>query len=107
MAKDDKSQSEVIIDPDIKTDLCTASKLVCDKPCWLYSIIFTAGSSNQNIYIVRDGFSIADKAKINKDIYKYNTVPVVFQYPMRFNKGLYIEFNTNGYRVFVQYKTDF
>lgn len=107
MAKDEEKNVPIILDRGIKNCGCAGSCLITDKPCWLYSVIFCSWSVGANLFNLRDGELVTSPIKMGCSLLTYTTVPIVFKYPVRFTKGLYLEFQTAGLYVFIQYKEDY
>lgn len=95
-------------DESIKFELFEASTLVCNNPCWVYSIIIAeddaVGAKALKVY---DGFSSTDKLKVVLYAWSYIAPVLVLQKPIRFEKGLYLEFGTNLNYAMIQYRPDY
>lgn len=105
--KKENGEQEIICDLDIQTDYLTASGLITDKPCWVYCMIPVASDDAYSLFYVRDGELVTSSIRFGISLIKYDSIPLVFGVPVRFKKGLYIEFSANGEGFFVQYKPDY
>lgn len=86
--------------------LLTASGIVTEKPCYVYAIIATASNAAYSEFAFRNGETVGDTSRLNITKPQYETAVIVFRKPMRFDKGLYVQFVTAGSYCFVQYKDD-
>jgi len=102
-----KKQDGGEVDPSILPVLLSASGLVSTPPCRLYSIVAVGAAAANNLYYLRDGNLVTSEIKIPIEVGQYSTVVVIFKHPVRFPKGLYAEFNTGGFRLFMQYRPDY
>lgn len=84
--------------------LITGSGIISERPIWVYAIIVVASNAAYSEFAFRNGETAADTSKLNVTAPQYHTVPIIFRRPVRFSKGLYIQFVTAGSYVFVQYK---
>lgn len=94
-------------DLDIKFELFSGNVVVCDKPCLVYAIIAESNESAGKSLTIRDG--VDDKALMKLVLYGsiYAESIIIFQEPIKFKKGLYLEFQTGMDYAMVQYKSDY
>lgn len=88
------------------TEYMTGSKTVSDKPCWVLSVVTAMTNTNTGaILYLRNGETILSDILLNwsaKCANPSHNAP----YPLYFNRGLYVELNTNVAGVTVQYLQD-
>ena len=92
---------------DMNDMLCTGSKLVSDKPCWVYSVIFNGDNHTYSEFALRDGHNSSAPAVEQMQVGQYAVVPLIYKHPKRFKDGLYVHFVGDGYTVSVQYLPDY
>lgn len=91
---------------EVMDKLLTAGGIVSERPCYVYAIIAVASNAAYSEWAFRDGETAADTSRLNVTMPQYQTIPIVFRKPIRFDKGLYVQFVTAGSYVFIQYKQD-
>lgn len=91
---------------ELSDKLLSGSAIVSQTSCWVYAIIVVASNAAYSEFAFRDGQTAADTSRLNVTGPSYVTVPIIFRKPMRFDKGLYVQFVTAGSYCFVQYKAD-
>lgn len=94
-------------DKDIKTECFDSTVVVCDKPCWLFSIIGISAQSTSKVLTVRDGVLLAAPVKMILYCSLYNNPVIIFNYPVYFKNGLYLQFATTMAVAIVQYKNEY
>lgn len=87
----------------IACETVTASGIVSPVPCLVYSICGIGLANADNIYGVHNGQSSSDKRKFRLTANKYSADFRLYACPIFFSKGLYIDFDTNGEEVTVQF----
>ena len=107
MIEEAEKQVGVVVDPDIVTDSMAASKLVCEKPCWLYSLLLSEVAAPCAVFTFYDNTVASGEVRLKLYVPGYQTLPVVFKHPVRFKRGFYLEFTTSGAFASVQYKPDY
>lgn len=88
---------------DIKTKRITASGLICDRPCWVYSMIGNDYDSASSLMNVHNGRDTGGEIKLDLSGTTYGSDIVVFNIPVYFSKGVYVNFASNGYSCFAQF----
>lgn len=88
---------------DIKTERITASGLLCDRPCWLYSLIGNDYANTESLMNVYNGRDTGGIIVLDLSGSKYGSDIVIFNIPVYFPKGVYVNFTTNGYSCFAQF----
>ena len=91
---------------EVTDKLLTASGIITEKPCYVHAIIATASNAAYSEFAFRNGETASDPSKLNITKPQYETAVIVFRKPVRFEKGLYVQFVTAGSYCFVQYKDD-
>jgi len=91
----------------IKTHLLTATGLITDRPCWLYSLVLVDNATTYSVFTIYDGLATTGKVIMAVSVPKYDTIVISLKSPIRCQKGLYIGFTTNGYRAFAQFRPDY
>lgn len=81
----------------------TASGLVTDRACLVYSICSIGTSQTSNVFNIFDGFNTGGKHIMTLGGAQYFSDFRLFAMPLYFAKGVYVEFATNGTECFVQY----
>lgn len=107
MVEEQEKQAGKTLLADIKTESLLASKLVCNKPCWLYSVIVGEISASYGEFTLYDNQAASGKIRLRVFVAQYFTEPLIFKHPIRFKKGLYLDFTTNGTYAFVQFRPDY
>lgn len=79
----------------------SAGGVICDEPCWLYSIEVSESNNSMVLIWLVDGHATSGKVKSYIRSGAYVTTPIIYKYPKRFNTGLYIHIasgagNING-----------
>ena len=96
------STSRTINDEDVITEHLTASGVVCHRPGWLLSAIFSSTMVVPVLGRLFDGESVLDKKLLQVDFTDRRSVPIILEGPMRFNKVLFLAL-TPGITCAVQY----
>lgn len=106
---DEKQDKQVRpeVDKSILTKDLIISGLICDKPCWLYSLSVSEVSAAYGQFVFYDNNAASGKVRLRIYVAQYRTIPIVFNHPIRFKRGLYLNFATSGDYAFVQYRTDY
>jgi len=86
---------------DLETVL--ASGLICEGPCFIYSICGIGLAETSNVYGVHNGSSDKGKREFRLAAGSYASDFRLFASPLYFSKGIYIDFTTNGEEVTVQF----
>jgi hypothetical protein len=94
------------LDKDIKLDCFQASGIVTNSPCWLFSIVGSSSSATSVILTVRDGILEASLAKMILYCSLSCNPAIVFNQPVYFKNGLYLQFATGVNAANVQYKEE-
>lgn len=81
----------------------TASALITQQPCLVYSICGIGIASSHNVYTIHDGQNVDGDIVMRLVAGVYSADFRLFASPLFFAKGLYVEFTLNGAEVFVQY----
>lgn len=81
----------------------TATGVVSNVPCLVYSICGIGLAQASNVYTIYDGQNAEGKVKLRLTAGAYSSDFRRFEEPLYFAKGLYIAFTTNGEEVTVQY----
>ena len=86
-----------------QTKRLAASGLVCDRACLVSFIAGIGWSAGANRFHVYDGFDTGGELKMSLVAKLYTADVRPFPIPLLFSRGLYVDFETNGYECFVQY----
>jgi hypothetical protein len=92
------------LEKSIRVECFTVSAIVCREPCWLFSIIGCSSQTTSAILTVRDGILAVALAKMLLYCSCYSNPVVVFNQPVYFKNGLYLDFGSGVSAVTVQYK---
>jgi len=92
---------------DIQTRRITSSGLICDRPCWVFSLIGNDYSNTYSLMNVHNGRSTAGTIILDLAGNSNGSDIVVFNQPVYFTKGVYVEFSSNGYSCFVQFVPEY
>lgn len=87
---------------DTSTERVTASGLVSDEPCFLYSIAGIGIGDTTNVYTIYDGHNTSGEAKMRLVAGSYAADFRLFSIPIFFTRGIYVDFTTNGSEVVAQ-----
>ena len=68
-----------------------ASGLICDEPCWLYSLELAENNNSHAQIKLYDGQNTEGKVRTSIRSNVYLTASIVYNVPKFFSKGLYIE----------------
>lgn len=82
----------------------SASGVVCQKPCWLYSVTLSGYASGSNVIQLYDAQAAVGDARLGLRAAQYTSTPVIFNQPMLFNKGLWVEIAAGTCNVCGQYR---
>jgi len=107
MTEEAEKQGGSVLDKDIQVREVTASALISEVPCRLYSVVLTTLAAGANNVTLHDGHSTAGETKFYMSGTQYTTTPMVFKHPVRFNRGLYYNVVTGTVYATFQYKTDY
>ena len=88
---------------DIQTKLLTASGLITDRPAWVFSIIAEDYDSTTALITIYSGRSTGGEAKLALSAGYYSDGDIIFNMPVFFKDGIYVDFTSNGHSCFVQY----
>jgi len=69
----------------------TASGVVSQKPCWLYSVVLTGEAANANNIKLYDGQDTSGDLELHIGAAQYTSTVVVFNVPKFFSRGMYIQ----------------
>lgn len=92
---------------DIQTRRITASGLICDRPCWVFCLIGNDYVNSFSLMHVRGGRSVTAGIILDLAGAATGSDIVVFNQPVYFPKGVYVEFSSNGYSCFVQFVPEY
>lgn len=84
--------------------LFSTEGLVIPKPCWLCSIIIFPAEVLSSLIRVYDGWNTTGKIILDLSGNQYKADIVILRHPIFFGKGVFVEFVSNGYCYFVQYR---
>lgn len=96
----------MVLDTDIRLDCFTSTVVVCSTPCWLYAIIGVSSATTAKILTVRDGVLAAALARLILYCSVYNNPIAIFEAPIYFKNGLYLDFGLNVDAAMVQWKKE-
>ncbi|KKN25077.1 hypothetical protein LCGC14_0888600 [marine sediment metagenome] len=94
-------------DKDIKIGYFVASVVLSTNPCWLFSLVVMSQQTTAKVLTVRNGDNTSAPIILKVYASLYDNPVIVFNQPIYFNKGLYLEFGTNIAAVTVQYKPEY
>ena len=106
MTEEAQKQGDIAYDKDVVSKFISASGIICDKPCWVHMIMGAGFAEVDNGFCIHDDWSTATPAVCGLVVGQYDSIPVYFDPPMRFNKGLYISFSPKGHSFFARFKPD-
>lgn len=87
----------------ISLERVTASGIVSEKPCLIYSICGVGVAGSTNVFTIYDGQGTGGKIIMTLVTVAYNSDFRLFASPLYFSKGIYVEFTTNGSEVTLQF----
>lgn len=87
-----------------ETKIITTSGLISNQPLWLASIVQSLDSSNYGNTLFYNGVDTSSEIKLVVPFALHVTNTVVFNIPMFFSKGLYINMNANLDYITMQFK---
>jgi len=103
----DLKESEILkISKECFTEYVTASRTVTAKPCWVFNVIIDPINAIlvTQCYL-RNGEMLASEILVGIAT-QFSNPDHIGGFPMYFNKGLYVELNTNLTGMTVQYLVD-
>ena len=80
----------------------TASKCLCQTPCFVYSICGIGLANTDNTYTIYNGQNAEGKLKMILVAGAYQADFRLYAVPLYFSKGFYVEFTTSGEELTVQ-----
>lgn len=80
----------------------TASGILSNKPCLIYSICGIGLAETDNTYSIYDGSSSEGKLKMRMVAGAYAADFRLYAVPLFFSQGIYIDFTTHGEEIFAQ-----
>ncbi len=92
---------------DIVTKHLLASGVLSEKPCWLFAAIANAYGDTSSLIRIYNGRGTDGKVIMDLSGSQYSSDIVVFNTPLYFKDGMYAEFSTAGYSIFVQFLPDY
>ncbi|KKM97800.1 hypothetical protein LCGC14_1164330 [marine sediment metagenome] len=81
----------------------TGSGEVSETPCLIYSICGIGIADAANVYGIHNGHGTSDTRRFRLVAGSYDADFRLFSPPVFFSKGLYVDFNTGGSEVTVQF----
>lgn len=87
----------------VNIECVTASRVVSNTPCLIYSICGIGITEDSNVYGIHDGQTTEGERRMRLVAGSYSADFRLFASPLYFAKGLYVDFTTNGEEVFVQF----
>ena len=94
-------------DEDIKFEYFTKSSVVSKTPCFVVSIFACSGETTSKYLKLYNG--VNNSATLLMTLYasKFDNIIVILEEPLYFDKGLYIEFETNIEAATIQFKPEY
>ncbi|GAI35041.1 unnamed protein product [marine sediment metagenome] len=92
---------------DIKCEYFSGSCVVSKKPCWIYSIIATEVTTAVKAVTLRNGRLVTSPIKLKGQSSAYDAFIAIFQVPIYFSNGLYLQFEVGLDSVTLQYKPEY
>lgn len=85
-----------------ETTYITASQKIHNKPCKLYHLVVTPNGTNNSYADIYDGDNANEDIKMRVRVVSTTSLPLSFPDGLKFNKGLYVSFETNLYSVMIE-----
>lgn len=74
---------------DIKTYQGTAAEIICERPCWVLSVLLCQGYSGEVTFNLYNGLGITGKMMFPWNLYRKTYTNVIFRRPVFFPDGIY------------------
>ncbi|MHA2265232.1 MAG: hypothetical protein ACXAEN_22790 [Candidatus Thorarchaeota archaeon] len=88
---------------DIRTERTTGNQVVSNTPSLLFSIIICSDSNGAATATIYDGSSTAANQKIDVAVIDDDMRDLVFNPPMYFSRGIYVEHGSNITSIVIRY----